>query len=617
MTTLKWVKLPATLETVEWTMFYGCSSLTELSFLSYPAMTATDNLSGTPAMPNGRITFPANNSGWISYFNANASKVLWEDAGTSNTNTYNTAFADGLVPLGYAPFCNVNKWFVPVPVEVKDVFLSIEGYPVKCGAIEPAYRDEGMLVTEPVTCTAPQYGFLPSEGYECIGYRIGKLVGTVFEYGDLVPSREVTFNETEPGSYSVRWEWVNVAHRVTYEVDASLGTVEISGPLVGGEPGYYLTNGVITMKAVAADGSPFGRWYGDIGEGDWFSDQISLTVDKPKFAVPYFARNWLCSGNAVSDGYWTFNVSGSLDALTIGLAASANPNVGMLDFSKSVKDADGTLGAFVAVANNSFHSASDAVKGALVDLVLPDTVLNLGHSSFRGCGKLKTVKMSANIQNVGGCGFMDCGALRTVTPFLPSTVTSVDATFNNCGSLTGDLVIASKSITDIASQNHSSFGSFMNTQITSADLMDSSIVCIQPRTFMNTKLKWVKFPKTLESIEGPALNGCSSLMDIWFRSYPANFATSTDLLTSTPHYGRIVYPRGDAGWTAYLDANTNGNFTAWADAGSRTNDYLNAFPDHWKPIGYMKIHPGNSFASNNIRWMVPRNFGIGMKLLLR
>ena len=113
---------------------------------------------------------------------------------------------------------------------------------------------------------------------------------------------------------------------------------------------------------------------------------------------------------------------------------------------------------------------------------------------------------------------------------------------------------------------------------------------------------------------------CSKLKDVQFRSWPADFGTThTDAFGGTPSgYGaRIVYPKGDPNWAAYIEElKAANNFTAWEDAGDNTNTYLSAFPDGWKPVGYSIIHKGMPYG-NVGKWLVPRSFGVGTMVLVK
>lgn len=72
---------------------------------------------------------------------------------------------------------------------------------------------------------------------------------------------------------------------------------------------------------------------------------------------------------------------------------------------------------------------------SITSVVLPDTLLTIGFSCFKGCADLKTVTLGNNVEYIGMSAFEDCPSLQNVT--FPSTLRSIGANaFENCDSLT-------------------------------------------------------------------------------------------------------------------------------------------------------------------------------------
>lgn len=120
---IRQVKYPATLKRLGEASHYGCGSLVDIQFQSYPTNfnTRTDLFGSTPSGYHARIVYQKGNADWEAYIageKANGNFVAWEDAGDA-TNTYLNAFADQWKPVGYIVvhkgerWGNVGKWFVP------------------------------------------------------------------------------------------------------------------------------------------------------------------------------------------------------------------------------------------------------------------------------------------------------------------------------------------------------------------------------------------------------------------------------------------------------------------------------------------------------------------------
>ena len=326
---LKSFKAPATLTTISAAAFAndGAANL-DIAFLSCPTI-AGDALYSVNQL-GCRLTYPTTLAGaWKAVYDANG-HVDWANAGQYQSRY---GFKDGLQPIGYCKIGTGKEvWFVPVPVEVTDVYLSIVGDPVPCGMPVPAYGDVGK-VTEPVECSvATTFVTYRAECYELLGYRQGILPegGTEAVYGELVESPEMTFDESAAGSYVVAWQWTNVAHRVDVQgVGEGFGSVAIADEPYRGETGCYAHGSTITLTATGEDGVPFVRWYGDVPAGHETDNPLELTVDKAKSLRPCFARSWTYANGRITDGYWTFGADGAADAIRIGVLVSAPSGIGL------------------------------------------------------------------------------------------------------------------------------------------------------------------------------------------------------------------------------------------------------------------------------------------------
>ena len=218
---------------------------------------------------------------------------------------------------------------------------------------------------------------------------------------------------------------------------------------------------------------------------------------------------WHLYNDYMTDGTWYFKctrsgskIAGtSIYGLTVTTCTNAPAEVGTLDFSKGIQNETGDGKAYAITTLTPAFCNAYNVYTVGVDkfstLVLPDE------------GYLTTL---------GDSAFHNCTNLTTVTPFLPSSVTSLSRyVFAGCTKLASPLVYGG-----------SAFGAsgvwdlMSNTAIPSADFSKSTITALYRAAFSNcTKLKELRLPATIEKV-GPmdlsdslanrsAIDGCSDL----------------------------------------------------------------------------------------------------------
>lgn len=730
-TNLKSVKYPRTLATLGPNSHYGCTSLSDISFLSFPTFTGGDTFGNGKAMPNARITFPASNSGWLSYMSNNGTFVSWDASSSSYKNGYVNTFGDVLMPAGYAKIIRSDlsadsqyagwRWLVPVPEQTQEVTLTVDGNPAVCD-VTPAYGDFGVVSSLPLECSAPGEEVVGDVVYRCVGYRLGSFQGTSVVYGDLVEEHTLSFNPCESGSYFLKWEWEEAAYKVEIgNYPAEYGSVTIDAEPYHGIDGYYAANQTLTLTATSAAGRQFRKWCGMVSDAEASLSQLAIVLTAPRKLMPYFNGSWTydSASGTVSDGYWVIPATGERAALALGKPTD-NGGVDVLDLRTGVEGG----GAFASIAENFIGTAPEGIRTSLVEAHLPETIVAVPGGAFRNAGSLKVATISSQTTSIGDGAFRGCTELARVTPFLPDTVvelgegafagtaklavplslnidhgdlgmdsyawnlgvfygcgcTSVDmsrssitnicsgsfretpniasvqlppnlvriggaaffhseslatvtpflpdsvetlcwAAFCKCTKLRGNLVVSNAKATADGGGTAADYreSTFFTTGIDSADFSLAKGMTSIPTGFLREtpNLRSVKYPKTVLEIGGSINYGCPSLEDIQFQSYPSNFVEKTsDGFGSGMAYGRIVYPADDAGWKGYLDANTNGNFTAWDPDSDEARAYLSRFEDGWKPIGYMTIGLGTKWGAC-IKWMVPHNFKPGLMLMLK
>lgn len=115
----------------------------------------------------------------------------------------------------------------------------------------------------------------------------------------------------------------------------------------------------------------------------------------------------------------------------------------------------------------------------LSSMILPDSIISIGHYSFEACGSLTNIIIPKNVKTIGNNAFIYSGLTSIV---IPDNVTSIGArSFSSC------------------------------RELTSID-MANGITLIEKETFQNcSKLSSIKIPASVTSIEESAFRFCDNL----------------------------------------------------------------------------------------------------------
>ena len=91
------------------------------------------------------------------------------------------------------------------------------------------------------------------------------------------------------------------------------------------------------------------------------------------------------------------------------------------------------------------------------DLVIPNSVTSIGHSTFSGCSGLTSITISNSVTSIGSSAFRNCSGLTSIT--IPNSVTSIgDNAFSGCG----NSVSVEINSNAILSKNYTSSSSLVN-----------------------------------------------------------------------------------------------------------------------------------------------------------
>ena len=147
------------------------------------------------------------------------------------------------------------------------------------------------------------------------------------------------------------------------------------------------------------------------------------------------------------------------------------------------------------------------LNGALVtDLVIPDSVTNIGEYAFRGCSSLTSVAIPNSVTSIGHYAFKGCSSLISVT--IPNSVTWIGGeTFKGCSSLTS--ITIPNSVTSIGKEAFKGCSSLTSIAI------PNSVTNIGGETFKGcSSLTSITIPNSVTSIGDSAFDGCKSLTSI-------------------------------------------------------------------------------------------------------
>lgn len=172
------------------------------------------------------------------------------------------------------------------------------------------------------------------------------------------------------------------------------------------------------------------------------------------------------------------------------------------------------------IADMAFNSCAK-----LKDIVIPDSVTNIGHS-FAGCTSLQSICLPSGLTFISWATFKDCISLQSIS--LPKELTHIDnSVFKNCYSLTsvdlpeGLIGIANEAFSDCRSLEYISLPhgvsiigqkTFWNCESLQSINLPSSLTHIGSSAFQNCKsLKFISLPPGVTHIYDFVFSGCDTL----------------------------------------------------------------------------------------------------------
>ena len=249
----------------------------------------------------------------------------------------------------------------------------------------------------------------------------------------------------------------------------------------------------------------------------WCSDLTSITMPNSVTSIGECAFYW-CSGltsitipnSVTSIGELAFYSCSSLTSIeipksvtSIGISAfddcSGLTSVHITDLESWCKIAFGSNP--LCYAQHLFLNGEE-----IKELVIPNSVTNIGSSAFEGCSGLTSVMIPNSVTNIGEKAFEYCFGLTSVT--IPNSVTSIGyRTFYSCSGLTS--ITIPNSVTSIGD-----YAFLECTGLTSVNL-GNSLTYVGGYAFYGcTGLTSVSIPNSVSYIYGNAFDGCSGLTSL-------------------------------------------------------------------------------------------------------
>ena len=193
-----------------------------------------------------------------------------------------------------------------------------------------------------------------------------------------------------------------------------------------------------------------------------------------------------------------------------------NKNIKEMNIPKSVSyvktSGDGSPFAGSAVESIIFEDGMTKIPDhmctnteELMNVDLPDTVVEIGLYSFSECPSLKNISLPDNLKTLETGAFSDSGLISIE---IPDTVTEIRSyAFENCKKLTSAAL--SDKINTIESSTFVNCSSLSNVKI------PNSVVSFKSYAFENClSLSNIKIPNSVISIESHAFENCDSLTNI-------------------------------------------------------------------------------------------------------
>lgn len=185
-------------------------------------------------------------------------------------------------------------------------------------------------------------------------------------------------------------------------------------------------------------------------------------------------------------------------------------------------------------------------RGYSNNIVIPEGVIKIGISVFKGCSGLMSITMPNSVTSIGDSAFSDCSGLKNIT--IPNGVMRIGrSTFKNCSGLT--CITIPNSVRFIEGR------AFEGCKGLTSITIPSSVTSIEPFTFKACLgLTSITIPNSVTSIGPYAFQGCLSLTSIIIPKNVEYIAMST--FSFCKNLKKVIVPK-----KTHIDPQAFSNFT--------------------------------------------------------
>ena len=185
----------------------------------------------------------------------------------------------------------------------------------------------------------------------------------------------------------------------------------------------------------------------------------------------------------------------------------------------------------------------------VTDLIIPDSVTEIGYYAFYSCDSLTSVTIPDSVTSIGSYAFDSCNSLTSIT--IPDSVTSIGGgAFSDCTSLTS--VTIGNGVTSISG------GAFQSCDSLTSVTIPDSVTSIGGGAFSSCySLTSITIPDSVTSIGDNAFYYCTSLKEVYCK--PTTPPTGGALMFEYNASGRKIYVpsnsvsayKSASGWSEY------------------------------------------------------------------